>query len=142
MKLLRGISDTWHAITSIKRDWSTYTPKQKWQLLYDLGSRTGYIVGLRFYGDLKVIPYTYMMLMIVVVYAVFVIYTFYYYSVRGQTKESLPCLSISGLYLTVCVVKIFNLKDENLRNMKIYLFISLTGNNGIPTDHNRITISN
>lgn len=88
---------------SINDEWNRKTPKQKWQSFYNIGKKSGYMTGLRFFGDAKVYLHSYVLVLIVGIYLALAAYTVGYHKIHGRLGDGLSCLSISGIYIMVRV---------------------------------------
>lgn len=101
MKVFDQMLDKWHGLISIKRNWSMLTPKRKFQIFYELGKKSGYLIGLRVFGDAKFTLYTSMLGFILVLYFLLSIHTIIFHARNGHFIDGLTCLSIAGIYVSV-----------------------------------------
>lgn len=85
----------------VRHDWHKYSPKQKWNVVLDVGKQFGYMIGVRFLGDGKITWASYIVPMIFIFYTTLAAYTMIFYIIAGRISDGLPCLCISGLYFSV-----------------------------------------
>lgn len=76
--------------------WLKTTPKQKWQLVYDVTSYVVDLIGIRVLSDLKYDWLTPAGVIIGVDLFLSSFYSIYYYSERGEYGKTIQCTCILG----------------------------------------------
>lgn len=100
-KIFNNFIDAYNALKSIWLDWDTFTPKQKWKILFKFGDLSARVIGLNFYSDLKLSRFWFLALIIVTVYYLLIVYTLIYCGINGYLVDGLPCLCAAGICISV-----------------------------------------
>lgn len=86
---------------SIKENWLSKTPKEKWSIFHKMGDVPLSFLGLRTYSDNKICLWSYSSGVNIMVYVALVIYTITIYITENDFKECLNCVCVSGGYAWV-----------------------------------------
>nr|AOT85629.1 odorant receptor 112 [Mayetiola destructor] len=92
-----------HKISKLKQDWNTSSPIWRLNRLLKVGKFGGYLVGIRFLGDCKIVWYSGKTGFVISIYYILAIYTLIHYAMENRIVDGLPCWSMSGLYLSSMV---------------------------------------
>lgn len=116
-------SSTWlsNKLIALRRNWSTATPKQKWQFFHHVGNRAGCLIGLRFFGDGKINWYSYLIALVVSLYYTLAVYTIVLFTGQGQFSEGIKCLCLFGSYTSVRPKYSFHFDHLNKLNLCVFV---------------------
>lgn len=90
------------SLRTIRTDWSYKTPNQKWCYIYATGKIMAKPLGLPLFEEDQTIHwYSYSQYIICGTYFVLVLYTAYYYAIRGEVEKWLSSTCLCGI--TPCV---------------------------------------
>lgn len=97
---IRSLFELIKGLKTIKQDWKTKTPLQKWYYLRNIGKIGFGLAGIPlFHDDQRLHLYSYFSCFYVGLYAALMIYTGWYYISQGEFMKCLPstCLLIGPL---------------------------------------------
>lgn len=83
------------------------TPKQKWQIVYNIGGYLSESVGCTVYTTMKNYWYTYIAEVLVFTYFVLTLYTMWYYSREEEYFRGLQGTCSIGIVFVVNVFRVF-----------------------------------
>lgn len=87
----------------LNKNWSKKSPKQKWQMIYDIGNKCSEIVGIRFLSDNQLTWRGIGSAVLLVYFFLTLIYTLVYYGVNGRFLTGFHCLCLFGIMVAVGV---------------------------------------
>lgn len=82
-------------------DWRMKTPKQKWFFIYGIGAKICDSMGVRVYSDMKNYWYSYFNGFIGIIYLGTLLYTLWFYFVKGEFARGLQCTCTIGIVFSV-----------------------------------------
>lgn len=85
----------------LKAMWNKKTPREKFQVIYDVGSLGSSTIQLNTFTTLKLGLMSYVLGGVGVIYYAAVVFTVYFYSSRGQFQDSLPSFCMLGMITAV-----------------------------------------
>lgn len=88
-------------LKNFKEEWRMKTPKQKWQFVYNLAAKSGELIGIRVYTDLKVNWFSYFGLLLGVIHIPAVTYTLWISHQKGELLKGMQCLCTLGIMISV-----------------------------------------
>lgn len=87
-----SIVELFKSLRTIRQDWITKTPYQKWCYLYSIGKAALKIIGIPlFEDDQKLYWYSRFPFVYITIHAALGVYTMYFYIGRGEFMQFLPC---------------------------------------------------
>lgn len=85
----------------IRGKWLSQTQKGKWSVLHKVGDTSLRILGMTIFKENKITFSSYFCGILLGVYAILVSYTIIIYNIENDLKESLKCLCVSGVVVSV-----------------------------------------
>lgn len=86
---------------TVRNEWPRKTPNQKYQFIYNIARFSLDLTGLRVLSDLRIVPMTFVSGSVMLSWAVFAIYTIFYFTSDGRFSEGLPCTCLLGIMTSV-----------------------------------------
>lgn len=99
----------------LNENWSKKSPKQKWQMVYDVANKCSEIVGIRFLSDNQRNWRGICCAVLLVYFYSTLIYTLVYYGVNGRFLSGFRCLCLFGIMVAVGVT--FNIVKFTIINI-------------------------
>lgn len=93
--------------------WYKKTPKQKWQTVYNGVDNLYRLIGVRFFSDMKNYWYSYTSVLLMMIYVLLMIYTYHFYSKRGNYIKGLECTCGASVVTIVSLTKTINFNNSD-----------------------------
>lgn len=87
-----------------RKKWLSKTPKEKFNVLYEIGNKMCRLVGIRIFSDMKVYWYTASDGIMYAIYFLLVIYTIVYYTKIDEFLRGLQSTVVIGIVVTVSYI--------------------------------------
>lgn len=85
-------------------EWLIKTPKQKWQVVFNFGASVSKLLGVRSLTDMKNDMFSYIMAVLICIYASLVSYTMWYNFKQGEFLKGIECTYTAGIVTVVRVL--------------------------------------
>lgn len=86
---------------NIRAKWTSKTPSQKWNFIYDVGKFLIELIGIKVYGDMKNYWHSAICGILGLIYLLLTIYTVQYYMRQHNFTRAMACSYTFGLFILV-----------------------------------------